>query len=166
MVKFVSVVLVFCALTACSKDKTASSIEKEMFTLAKDVQNHTWYKFSDSILPVSSGSAHGTPFLRTRFNNTAANQLDANGNIKENAVFDEGSFIVKELINSDQTLFRYAILYKKSDSPEADDRGWVWGYINADGSVAEPASNKGGVCINCHLQTGNVDYMLMPVYFP
>lgn len=166
MYKLFSIFFISIFFIGCTKDKTASSIEKEMFTLAKDVQNHTWYKLSDSIFPISSGSAHGTPFLRTRFNNTAANQLDANGNIKENAVFDEGSFIVKELINSDQSLFRYAILYKKSDSPEADERGWVWGYVNADGSVAEPALNKGKVCISCHLQSGNVDYMLMPVYFP
>lgn len=45
--------------------------------------------------------------------------------------------IVKELYENSSELSRYAILLKKSDSPFADDKGWVWGYINANGKVAE-----------------------------
>ena len=44
--------------------------------------------------------------------------------------------------------------------------GWVWGYINADESIAAPASEKGSQCISCHSQSDNIDYMLMNKYFP
>ena len=74
--------------------------------------------------------------------------------------------IVKELYENSTTVSRYAILYKKTDSPSADAKGWVWGYIDANGKVAEPASNKGKACISCHNQADNIDYMLMNKYFP
>ena len=82
------------------------------------------------------------------------------------ATFPEGSLIVKELYDNSTTLGRYAILYKKSGSSDADAKGWVWGYINADGGVAEAASKKGSSCISCHSQADNIDYMLMNKYFP
>jgi len=59
-----------------------------------------------------------------------------------------------------------ALLDKSSGSADADAKGWVWGYINADGTVAESASKKGSSCISCHSQTNNIDYMLMNKYFP
>ncbi len=73
---------------------------------------------------------------------------------------------MKELYENSTNVTRYAILYKKSDSPSADTKGWVWGYIDANGKVAEPASNKGKACISCHNQSDNIDYMLMNKYFP
>jgi hypothetical protein len=82
------------------------------------------------------------------------------------STFPEGSLIVKELNDNSTTLGRYAILYKKSGSADADAKGWVWGYINADGGVAETASKKGSSCTSCHSQADNIDYMLMNKYFP
>ena len=76
------------------------------------------------------------------------------------------SGFVKELNDNSTTLGRYAILYKKSGSADADAKGWVWGYINADGGVAETASKKGSSCTSCHSQADNIDYMLMNKYFP
>jgi hypothetical protein len=118
------------------------------------------------LLSKSSGSGHPQTSLRTKYNKIAATKLDASGKIITNASFPEGSLIVKELYENSNSLSRYAILYKKSDSPFADAKGWVWGYINANGKVAEPASNKGKACISCHTQSDHIDYMLMNKYFP
>ena len=73
--------------------------------------------------------------------------------------------MVKELFSSEATLGRFAILYKSENNENADDKGWVWGYVNADGSISESSSNKGKSCIGCHSQAGNIDYMLMNKFF-
>ena len=62
--------------------------------------------------------------------------------------------------------FRYAILYKKPSDSNADASGWVWGYINANNTVATPASEKGSGCRGCHSQSNNIDLNLMNTYFP
>lgn len=152
--------------SACNKNEDAEGIDKELFDMAEATNNFTWYKNSDENLDKSNGSGHPQPFLRTRFNSIAANHLDVNGKVVENTLFFDGSLIVKELIGSSNQIERYAILYKSSDSEAADDNGWVWGYLNADGTVAETALNKGAACISCHLQNGNIDYTLMNLYFP
>lgn len=153
---------------SCKNDSEEElvGIDKELYDMASDGSGFTWYKNSDAQLERSSGSGHGEPFLRTRFNGTAASQLDSAGKVMEGITFPDGSLVVKELINDNSGLSRYAILYKKPGHESADEKGWVWGYINADGSVAEPASKKGASCIGCHSQSGNIDYMLMNKYFP
>ena len=92
--------------------------------------------------------------------------LDSAGKVSTGAIFEDGSLVVKELYENSTTLYRYAILYKKAGDPNADANGWVWGYIDADGAVAVPASEKGASCIGCHSQDGNIDYMLMNKFFP
>lgn len=151
---------------SCKKEKQATGTDKELYDMAKTTSSFIWYKNSDELLNKSSGSAHPYPFLRTRYNAVAATKLDANGKIFIGELFPEGSLIVKELYENATTLGRYAILYKKSASADADAKGWVWGYINADGTVAEAASRRGSSCISCHSQTDNIDYMLMNKYFP
>jgi len=154
------------SVNSCKKDKMAEGTDKELFDLAEANSGFVWYKNSDVLLDKSSGSGHSQPFLRTRYNAIAATQLDANGKVMAGASFPEGSLVVKELFDDANTLSQYAILQKKSASEDADAEGWVWGYINANGTVAEPASNKGKACISCHLQSDNIDYMLMNKYFP
>ncbi len=151
---------------SCTKEKVAAGTDKELYDLSKETNGFVWYKNSNTLLNKSSGSAHPQPLLRTRYNALAAGKLDANGKIVTGAVFPEGALIVKELHADASTLGRYAILYKNSGSADADARGWVWGYINADGTVSEPASRKGASCISCHSQAGNIDYMLMNKFFP
>lgn len=153
-------------LTACKKDKAASESDKTLFNLANVPSGYLWFENVDSLYSKSSGSGHAYPYLKTRYNTIAQQSLDATGRIMENATFQEGALIVKELINEDETVGRYAILQKNSNSPDADAKGWVWGYINADGSVAVPAKDKGTTCISCHTQSGNIDYMLMNKFFP
>lgn len=163
---FLSIFITVSSISSCKKDKAGKDIDTELYDMAKETSGFVWYKNSDSLLPISSGSGHSYPFLRTRFNSIAASQLESNGKIKVTADFPEGSVIVKELYSSETNLSRYAVLYKKAENENADANGWIWGYINSDGSVATSATGKGASCISCHSQAGNIDYMLMNTYFP
>jgi hypothetical protein len=162
-------VLCISLINGCKKemsiDDPANKTDKLLYDMSKSNTGFIWYKKSDALLTKSSGSAHPQSFLRTRYNAVAATKLDGSGRIMQGVSFPEGSLIVKELYENSTTLTRYAILYKKSDNPDADAKGWVWGYINADGGVADPSSNKGRSCISCHSQNGNIDYMLMNKFF-
>jgi hypothetical protein len=166
----VSIVLTFTFLLiifqACKKDKLAEGTDKVLYDLVNSTTSRVWYKFSEDLLDMSAGSGHSQPFLRTWYNAVAANQLDSEGEIKAEAKFGEGSLIVKELLDANQNIDLYAILYKDSGNSDADNKGWVWGYINADGTVRISASNKGAQCISCHTQSENIDYMLMNKFFP
>jgi len=161
-----SAVLLFVVFQACKKDKADQAFDRELLEMAKSETGFTWYKLSADNLPKSSGSGHPQPLLRTRYNAIAAEQLDADGKIVENASFGTGSLIVKELKGSGGSTERYAILYKQPSHEFADTKGWVWGYIDADGKVAEPAANRGEGCISCHSQQGSIDYMLMNKFYP
>ena len=151
---------------ACSKDKTGKHIDEELFDMSNSTSGFVWYKNTDQFLPKSSGSGHNYPKLRTRFNAIAAQMLDSVGKVQSGISFPEGALIVKELINDDNSLARYAILFKDSDHQYADAQGWVWGYINSDESVAISAVDKGDACISCHQQSENIDYVLMNKFFP
>lgn len=153
-------------LHSCKKDDDPTGIDKELYDMARVSEGFTWYKNSADLLDKSAGSGHPQPFLRTRYNTAASEQLDSAGKVKTGAVFAEGSLVVKELIDNASAVERYAILYKKPGDPNADANGWVWGYINADGSVVVPASAKGSSCAGCHSQAGHIDYMLMNKFFP
>lgn len=152
-------------LNACKKDKIAKGIDRQLYEMSESSTGFTWFNNSNTLLAKSSGSGHPQPFLRTRFNAIASENLDSNGRIIEGTIFPEGSLIVKELYDDETTLGRYAILYKDSDNEDADPKGWVWGYVNADRSVAVEASTKGSSCINCHSQSQNIDYMLMNKFY-
>lgn len=152
-------------ISSCKKKKV-TGLDKELYEMAKTTSGFVWYNKSSDLKDKSSGTGHSQPFLRTRYNSIAATKLDSTGKILPNSIFPEGSLIVKELYSNSSTLDRYAILLKKTGSEDADAKGWVWGYVNADGTVAEAASKKGSSCISCHSQSGNIDYMLMNKYFP
>lgn len=137
-----------------------------LYDMATVDTGFVWFKFSDEALDRSSGSGHGEPKLRTRYNGVAAAMLDAEGRIQEGAQFPDGSLIVKELLENDLSISLYAVLYKKADSPDADANGWVWGYLNPNGTVRTPASDKGSGCIGCHTQSGHIDYMLVNKFYP
>ena len=159
----------FCLIvlfSSCTKDKVPDDIDIKLYNMAVKTTGFTWYNLSDINLDKSSGSGHNFPFLRTRFNDVAATQLDVNGKVNDGIIFPEGSLIVKELINQDLDIERYAILYKESSNESADANGWVWGYINSDKTIAATALDKGAACISCHQQTGNIDQVLMNKFFP
>lgn len=158
-------VIISISIQSCKKDEAAEGIDLELFNMAEETSGFTWYKNSDAWLSKSSGSAHNYDNLRTRYNASAATQLDETGKILANASFPEGSLVVKELSNS-TSVSLYAILYKRSDSEFADANGWVWGYVNSDATVVTSAEDKGAGCNGCHGQSDNIDYMLMNKFFP
>jgi hypothetical protein len=163
---FIAGIAFILTFEACKKNKAATGIDKELLNMAKETAGFTWYKNSSALLNKSSGSGHNEPFLRTRYNSTAAAVLDSSGKIISGSVFPDGSLVVKELFSNSTEIGRYAILFKKPSDANADATGWVWGYVNADGTVAEPASNKGSGCRGCHSQANNIDLNLMNIYFP
>lgn len=127
----------------------------------------TYYKNDSTPLAKSSGSGHSQPFLLTYYDfSIASKNLDGNGKVKAGSKFEEGSLVVKKLLNSNKIIDRYAIMYKQTGHIDADENGWVWGYINADKSIAEKASNKGVACKSCHGQSGNIDFTLQNKFFP
>lgn len=134
--------------------------------MAKNTDGFTWFGLSSASLNKSAKSGHGQPLLRTRYNDIAATLIDENGRVIEGSKFTDGALIVKELLDAQERLEIYAILYKDADNKYADDKGWVWGYMNVDGSVAETAKNKGKGCTGCHSIPGNIDYGLMNISFP
>lgn len=158
--------LLFVFFISCKKDEKASATDVELYNMAKETADFVWYKNSDALLPRSDLSGHSETYLRTRYNSIAAAMLDGAGKVQSAIVFPEGSIIVKELRNSIASISKYAILYKESAHKYADSDGWVWGYLKADGTVAEPSSNKGSACRACHNHAGNVDHTLMNVAFP
>lgn len=167
MLKKISFLTLFVAfLLSCKKDKIEDISDAELLNLSKNTTGFVWFKNKDSLFAKSSGSGHSFAFLKTRYNSIAKTQLGSDGKVIPNAVFPEGSLIVKELFSDSNTLSRYAILYKKSSSNFADEKGWIWGYVNSDGTVAEAASKKGTSCISCHSQTGQIDYQLMNKFYP
>ncbi len=159
-------ILFFWSINSCKKDESAVGTDKELFDMAKSATGFSWYKNSDGLLDKSSGSGHSQPFLRVRYNSVAAAKLGSDGRVIAGTVFPEGSLIVKELYDNSTSIGLYAILSKQSKNANADAKGWVWGYINSDGTTAEPSSNKGTACILCHEQQGNIDYTLMNKFFP
>ncbi len=165
----VSIFVSMSVLYACSEEEAAVELvsvsDADLLKMAKNTSGFTWFKKSEVLLAKSTASGHSYPLLRTRFNAVAAKQLDAAGRINAGATFEEGSLIVKELYTDANTLSRYAVLYKKANTKETDAKGWIWGYIDANGTVAAPAAAKGSGCISCHTTTGSIDYMLMNKYF-
>lgn len=162
---FFTIAAIFLVFGSCKKE-VSMGIDMELYAFAQGTMGFTWYKKSNVLLDKSSGSGHNFAKLRTRFNDIASQNLDVDGKVNLGSKFQEESVIVKELTNASGELQRYAILYKNSNHEFADSNGWVWGYIEEDGEVAETAENKGKSCIGCHQQSGNVDYVLMNKYFP
>ena len=159
-----SLAMIAVALQSCKKDEPAEGIDLELLNMAEETSGFTWFANSEAWLPKSASSAHNFYFLRTRYNSTAATQLETNGRITANASFPERSLVVKEISNGTSPSL-YAILYKRSESEYADANGWVWGYVNSDATVVTSAEDKGAGCNGCHSQVDNIDYMLMNKFF-
>lgn len=154
-------------LTGCKKNEvTANETDIDLYNMAKTTSGFTWYKNSDALLPKSTLSGHSEAFLRTRYNAIAASKLDVSGKVQNAIIFPNGSLIVKELYSNQSTLAKYAILYKDPNNSYADSDGWVWGYVENDGTVVESSSKKGIACIACHNHEGNINKTLMNVAIP
>jgi hypothetical protein len=149
-----------------SSNPTGNITIPQIFDIAKQTSGYTWYKKSDAALAKTAKSAHTEPFMRTRYNATAAMSLDANGKVRDGAVFADGSVITKELLNADRSVNGYALLLKRKSDTNADPDGWVWGYVSASGAERHPLTSKGNGCIGCHSIAGHIDRTLMNVSVP
>ena len=153
-------------LYSCAK-KAATGTDRDLYNMARDTAGYTWYRHSDSLLPKSANSAHSFPLIKTRFNVDASSRLDpVTGKVKTNAHFPEGSLIVKEMCDKEGKTRIYTTLWKNTQSKDADENGWVWNAVTADGLVEISAVKKGKDCASCHQQEGNLDNVLMNKYFP
>lgn len=158
--------LIVLGFFGCKHEPDADPTDALLLGMARNSDGHVWYKNSDAFLPRSVGSGHTQALLRTRFDPVAASILDANGKVLTDTVFPVGSLIVKELWDDASTLSLYAILYKRPENQNADADGWVWGYVQPDGTARQPASNQGSACRSCHGQADNIDFSLMNKFFP
>ena len=161
-----TICLLMLLVSSCKHESFEARFETEIYNKAKSTDGYVWFKYSNISLQKSAGSGHEQPLLKTRYNEIAATQLDSLGRIKTGAAFPEASMVVKELLDNNGIIEVYAVLYKNSQHPSADSKGWVWGYYNKDGTVRISSSLKGKDCSGCHSQSLNKDYMLMNKYFP
>jgi hypothetical protein len=161
-----AIVVLVAVLQACKHESNDSPTDLELLTRARSSEAGVWYKFSNVLLPRSSGSGHSEALLRTRFNAVAAAYLDTLGKVQENTVFPEGSLVVKELWPDGSGVGTYAVMLKRSADAAADENGWVWGYIRDNGEVRVTAVNRGAVCKGCHAGPGNINGTLMNMAYP
>lgn len=151
---------------ASCKHEIPAPLDVELLRLAQDTSGQVFYHNSGALLPRSAGSGHPQAFLRTWYNPTAAAYLDSVSGAVLDTLFTDGSAIVKELYAQPGNIALYAIMFKKSDHPNADQDGWVWAEIKPSGEVDIPSSDRGAACRGCHSQSGNIDFTLMNAYFP
>jgi hypothetical protein len=152
-------------LTGCSKDRTISGFDAELFSKAQRKDGFVYYNFSTEYLETPEDAEHKSKYLRTKYNYLAATILDSNGLVIPGSIFPEGSLIVNEMSSIKGEPEKLAIMFKDAKNVYADKNGWVWSYLNADNTVIEPASRMGVSCIACHSKPGNIDMTLMSDYF-
>lgn len=136
--------------------------DAQVSMLSRAPSGWTYYRNRPDTLSRSSGSGHSESHLRTRYNEVAAAQLDADGKVRGSAVFADSSLIVKELI-AEGMLNRYAVMMKMRASDNAGD-GWLWAYYRPDGSTLISITSRGAACTGCH-STG-IDYTRMNDSYP
>jgi len=153
-------------LYACKHETDDAPIDLELLTRARGPEAMVWYKFNSATLPRSSGSGHSEALLRTRFNSVAEAYLDTLGKVVPGTVFPDGSLVVKELWPDASGVGTYAVMLKRGGDPFADENGWIWGYIRANGQVRTSAVDRGAVCTGCHAGPGNINGTLMNAAFP
>lgn len=135
----------------------AGTIDFDLFAAASAAVDSRWTYFgrSPAQLVANSGRAHAYEFVRIRYDEKAAGQLDAAGRVKSGARFTDSSTIVKELYEGG-ALRRYAVMRKLPASGQAGAGGWVWAEYEVDGRVAYSAGGRGGACGACH--SAGVDF--------
>lgn len=149
---------------SCVNNSLEPTTDMDLYDMSIAPSGFSWYNFSDSLLEKSDASGHSQPYLRTRYNNTAASMQDSNGKITPGLSFPDHSLIVKELFETQSSRSAFAIMYKDEGHKLADSTGWVWAILAQDGTVMVSATEKGTTCIHCHSQQGNIDNTLMTKY--
>lgn len=146
---FISVITLT-ALTSCTKDRTITGFDAELFEKSQKTDGFVYYNLNSEFLEPPKKTGHKSKYFRTKYNNIAASVLDEFGLITNGTIFPEGSLIVNEMGETKGPADKYAIMFKDPKNPYADEFGWVWSYVNSDNTIIEPSSRKGVNCIECH----------------
>ena len=169
LVKFTAILFLL-FLAGCANGEAPAALteqtvtDSDLYFLAKNTANKTFYKFSEDTLLKAGNSAHPAPKLRTWYNAKAATQLDAQGKVVSNPSFPDSTLIVKEIYTADGSLLLYAVLFKLSSAANKGPGEWVWSEMESNGNALISASEKGGGCAGCH-STG-VGYTRMNATHP
>ena len=144
-------------MIGCTKEK-AKEIKKTTTTtdeqlLEEAAQTNLSYYQNGNLLDAASGSPHGS--FKLRFNATAKNVLEKDGELPAGKQFPEGSLIVKDIYKGGK-LTLYAIM-KKTLSDDNTGNGWLWNEIEPNGTVVFSVGKRGNGCISCHSQIPNRD---------
>lgn len=140
----------FLTIVSCTKDRTPAGIDAELFSKAQRKEGFVFYNLSPEYLQSTKVDGHKSTYFRTKYNTLAATILDSTGITIPGSYFPEGSMIVNEMSSIKGEPEKYAIMLKDKKNEYADEKGWVWSYVNADNTIIEPASRKGVSCISCH----------------
>jgi len=142
------VAVLYISINSCKKEKAlpVNITDEDIYRLIQTSTKH--YYQSGNVLSGAGNSPHG--YFKLWTNTKALDDLDADQELPENAVFSDSSFIVKEITNATGDLQLYAIMYKLKST-------WFWGEYSPTGEVVYGIGNVGGSCVSCHGQSGNRD---------
>ena len=128
------------------------STDVQLFKLVTERQPFSSYVLFPNADSVTSGTLNGStahqPLVRVSMNAIALRALQ-NGRLPSGTKFPEGSIIFKEIRTSNGFATLYAVLYKESNNPLANN-GWLWAEYSPDGAVAYSITSRGSGCIGCH----------------
>jgi hypothetical protein len=159
---FFITLLTLTLFSACTKDRTVSGFDAELFEKAQKKDGFVFYNLSTEYLESPKQAGHKSTYIRTKYNDIAAAMLDEKGLIISGVTFPDGSLIVNEMYTTKGEADKYAVMFKDPKNENADANGWVWSYFNADKTIIEPSSRKGTSCLACHSNGNNT---LMSNYF-
>lgn len=145
--------------SACKHDPAVPQGIFNNQTLAEIVANSNKNYYQDTMLIRQSvqESAH-LPWFRLWMNDVAAAALGPDGKLPPGNLFPDSALIVKELYNSATGPLQINAIMMKLPDNAASANGWLWAYLNPDGSTNISIFEKGSSCTGCHSATPNRDF--------
>ncbi len=123
-----------------------------LFEIVSVTQPFRRYALFPHVDSVTSGTLNGStahqPLVRVSMNATALGALH-NGTLPAGTRFPDGSIIFKEVRTTNGRATIYAVIYKQSNNPLANN-GWLWAEYRPDGSVLFSIAGRGSGCVGCH----------------
>lgn len=85
----------------------------------------------------------------------------------QNGIYPLGTVIVKHSHNADQSVNEFTAMTKRGNGFASVSGDWEWFVLNSDGSIATDnegnvlrgANLMGGMCVSCHAQASDKDYV-------
>jgi hypothetical protein len=157
VVKFLTVVTVAlilwqsCAYDDLSEPDVVNATDEDLFENAT-AAGYVYYQSGNLISP-DPQSPHGN--FKLRFNATASQVLDSNGELPVNGQFPVGSILVKEVHGSSGIALLAVI--KKAPADVNEGSGWLWAEYQLDGTPVATLEGRGSQCIDCHNDAPNRD---------